>query len=140
MANTEALKSLHTTLIDAEKGYEEAVKDANDPAMKALFETMRSLHQQAHDDVHAMLLAEGERPAEAGSFMAMVHETVISVRSAVTGLDRPSLSSFASGEQRIVGAYDEAIEENREDASVVDKLKQHKNQLLEMIARMKMAA
>jgi Domain of unknown function (DUF2383) len=41
--------------------------------------------------------------------MGTVHKTVISVRSATTGLDENSLSSFASGEERIIDKYDEAL-------------------------------
>jgi hypothetical protein len=69
--------------------------------------------------------------------MSLLHETVISVRSLVTGLDRPSLHSFASGEQHILSAYDAAIQESQADADAVDKLTQRKNRLVEMVARMK---
>jgi uncharacterized protein (TIGR02284 family) len=109
MPNNDALKSLHTSLIDARKGYETAVADAEAPDMKAIFQKMLALHADAHRDVHALLAERGERPDEDGSFMATVHKTVISVRSAVQGLDRASLPSFADGEERIVQAYDEAI-------------------------------
>ena len=137
MSNTDALKALHTALIDAEKGYDEAVKDADAAEMKALFENMRSVHHQSHNEVHAILLSKGEQPDESGSFMSLVHKTVISVRSTVTGLDRPSLHSFASGEEHILSAYDAAIRENQSDAAAVDKLTQRKNRLVEMVARMK---
>jgi uncharacterized protein (TIGR02284 family) len=133
----DALRSLHASLIDAEQGYDEAVKDAENVNMKAIFEKLRSLHQQAHDEVHALLLSKGEKPNEAGSFMATVHKTVISVRSAVTGLDQKSLASFASGEEHIVSAYDKAIEESRQDAPAVDKIKQQRARLAAMIARLR---
>ena len=109
MAEHDALKSLHTTLIDAEKGYVTAIADAQEPQMKAIFERLAALHAHAHGDVHAILRGLGEQPDENGSFMALVHKTVISVRSAVAGLDRSALPSFIDGEQRIVSAYDEAI-------------------------------
>jgi hypothetical protein len=72
--------------------------------------------------------------------MSLVHKTVISVRSAVTGLDRPSLNAFASGEERIVSAYDEAVQESRDDSAVVEKLTRRKTQLLDMIASLKTRA
>ncbi len=137
MANNDALKSLHASLIDAEKGYDEAIQDSDVGEMKALFEDMRALHEKAHTDVHALLVAKGEQPDESGSFMAMVHKTVISIRSAVTGLDRSSLVSFASGEEHLVSAYDKAIEENLSDPRAVDKLTEEKTQLVAAIARMK---
>jgi hypothetical protein len=70
MQNLDSLKALHTSLIDAEKGYEEAVKDADSADMEAIFEKMRSWHEQSHDEVHAILLSKGERPDESGSFMS----------------------------------------------------------------------
>lgn len=137
---TEALKTLHTALIDAGKGYEEAIKDADAPGMKAMFEKMRALHHQAHSDIDGILVAKGEQPDESGSFMSTVHETVVSVRSAVTGLNPSSLGSFASGEERIVKDYDNAIEENGADPAVVAKLQGRRQELLGAIAEMKQQA
>jgi uncharacterized protein (TIGR02284 family) len=137
MPSYEALKSLHASLIDATKGYDEAINDAEVGEMKALFTEMRALHQRAHGEVHAILLSKGQQPNESGSFMALVHQTVISVRSALTGLDRSSLESFASGEDHIVNAYDKAIEENLQDAAVFDKLTQQRTQLTTMIAKLR---
>jgi uncharacterized protein (TIGR02284 family) len=140
VVDTTSLKSLHTALIDAEQGYDTAVRDAEDPEMRALFEELRALHQEAHADVHAILVGKGEQPDETGSFMSMVHKTVISVRAAITGLDRPSLASFASGEERILKDYDAAIEETRADAPVVDRLRRHRDALQEVVSRMKLQA
>jgi uncharacterized protein (TIGR02284 family) len=140
MAANEALKSLHTSLVDAQKGYDEAIKDAQAPEMASFFEKMSALHLRAHEEVDAILLERGEIPDESGSFMSMVHKTVISVRSAITGLDRSSLSSFADGEKRLVGLYDEAIAENRDDAATVAELQQSRSELLGMIAQMEAKA
>jgi uncharacterized protein (TIGR02284 family) len=140
VADTASLKSLHTALIDAEEGYDTAIRDAEGPEMRALFEELRALHSEAHTDVHAILVGEGEQPDEAGSFMSMVHKTVISVRAAITGLDIPSLSSFASGEERILQDYDAAIEERRDDAPAADRLRRHRDALQEVVSRMKLQA
>lgn len=112
MADNRSLKSLHTALIDARKGYETVLKEAEEGEMKALFRRMIVQHEAARCEVHQLLTSRGETPDEDGSFMASVHKTVISVRSAVSGLGRNALSSSADGEERIVETYDEAIEEN----------------------------
>ena len=140
MPDTESLKSLHTTLIDAEKGYETAIADAEAPEMKAIFEKLSALHAKAHADVHAILLAKGERPDESGSFLSTVHKTVISVRSAVKGLDRSSLPSFADGEERIVGAYDRAIDDTGASDPALDTLRGDREALVAAIAQMKAQA
>jgi uncharacterized protein (TIGR02284 family) len=140
VVDTAALKSLHTALIDAEEGYDTAVRDAEGPEMRALFEELRALHREAHADVHAILVGRGEEPDETGSFMSMVHKTVVSVRAALTGLDKPSLTSFASGEERILKDYDAAIEECGEDAPAADRLRRHRDALQQVVSRMKLEA
>ena len=137
MNSADSLKSLHTTLIDAEKGYETAIRDADEPQMKATFEKMAALHARAHADVHAILLAKGEKPADAGSFLSLIHKTVISVRSAITGLDRASLPSFADGEMRIVEIYDRAREEASLSGSETETLGWNRQALLAAIADMR---
>jgi uncharacterized protein (TIGR02284 family) len=140
MSNIEALKSLHTTLIDAQKGYDTALKDAEDPKTRAIFETMSALHANAHADVHAVLLAEGERPNDSGSFLSLVHQTVISVRSAVKGLDATALPSFIEGEERIVGAYDKAMEATASSDPALETLHKDRQILVAAIADMKAEA
>jgi len=140
MSDIEALKSLHTTLIDAKKGYDTAIQDAEDPRTKAIFERMSSLHARAHADVHAILLAKGERPDESGSFFSLVHKTVISVRSAVTGLGATSLPSFVDGEERILGAYDKAIEATASSDPALETLHKDRQMLVAAIADMKAEA
>jgi hypothetical protein len=41
--------------------------------------------------------------------MATVHETVIKVRSAVTGLGTNALSSFVMGEEQVIDEYNQAL-------------------------------
>lgn len=106
----DSLKALHTSLVDSRKGYEEAAKDA-EPSLKSFFAEMAALKESDHAGLHQALLKMGEEPDDSGSFMATVHKTVISVRSAVTGLGTNSLPSFVTGEQDIVQQYDEAIKE-----------------------------
>lgn len=140
MSSNDSLRTLRTALIDARKGYEEAVKDAEKPELKSIFQKMIVMHEQSHDTAHQVLVGRGETPDATGSFMAAVHKTVISVRSAVAGLDSKSLSSFASGEERIVKDYDATIEDNTDDVSVAEILAQQKSALLEMISEMKRLA
>ena len=90
----------------------QAIKDAQKPYLVAMLQRAKLLHEKAHANIHAILSARGATPDDKGSFMSTVHETVISVRSAVVGLIKGSLSSFASGEEGIIEAYDKAIQSN----------------------------
>jgi uncharacterized protein (TIGR02284 family) len=140
MSDNHSLAALHTALVDACNGYDEAILDAQKPDLKAIFETMKSLHEKAHAELHGALRSRGLAPDDSGSFMSAVHKTVISVRSAVAGLDDGSLSSFASGEERIVQDYDKAIEDNRDDGSLVSVLERQKAGLQSAIGDMKATA
>ena len=134
-----ALKSLHCALIDARQGYEKAADETEDPELATLFGEMIALHSHAHRDVHEALLEAGETPDDLGSFMGTVHRTVIGVRSAVVGIDRSSLDSFAGGEERIAAKYADAIEDQREP-KIASMLRRHETTLLDMIDRMKREA
>lgn len=103
------LTDLHTSLVDAVKGYDEAVSDAEAPEMSAQFAHMRSLHAEAVHQISGILDGLGISRNEDGSFMSTVHRTVISLRSMVTGLGPNSLPAFISGEQLLLEKYGKAI-------------------------------
>jgi len=107
----ETLTGLHTALIDAREGYEKAIEVAEDSDVKSMMKKMSALHHAAHAKVHEGLAAKGEAADDGGSFMGNVHKAAISLRSAVTGIDEASMASFASGEERILNKYDDAIRE-----------------------------
>ena len=139
MSGTDECKALHTALIDAKMGYQEAVEDSDRPELTALFRDMLALRDRHHEELHALLRSGGETPDDSGSFMATVHKTVIGVRAAVTGLDKNSLSSFASGEEQIVDQYDKAITEAKGGAGEAILTRQ-KSELMSKIADMKRMA
>ena len=103
------MKNLHTTVVDARKGYEEALKDAEGKGLTPLFQEMISLHQKHADALAADLGRHGEHVDDTGSFLSTVHRTVISIRSLFGGLDESILPGLIDGEERIVGYYDEAL-------------------------------
>jgi uncharacterized protein (TIGR02284 family) len=140
MSDTDSIVELHTALIDTCNGYDEAVKDVDKPDLAALFQRAKTLHEKAHANVHSILSARGAAPDDKGSFMSTVHETVISVRSAVVGLDKGSLSAFASGEERLIKTYDKAIESNVDDPSVRAALEQQRSAVVELVGEMQRKA
>ena len=133
----DSLKKLHTSLVDTRNGYQKAAEDAETPALKSLFAEMVALKEKDHSELHAGLTRMGEKPDESGSFMSTVHETVISVRAAVTGLGPNSLSSFVSGEEQILKEYDDALKECAADPAITATLTRQKQALLAKIAEMK---
>lgn len=136
----DSLKTLHTALVDARNGYQEAARDAETPALKAFFTDMIALRERDHAELHDALRRMGETPDESGSFMSTVHQTVIRVRAAVTGLDRNALSSFVSGEEQILSDYDEALKDCATDPAITATLRRQRETLLTKIAEMKQRA
>lgn len=134
---TDALKKLHTAMLDTREGYEVAEKDAETPALKTLFGQMIALRTKDHEAIHGALSRKGETPDEGGSFMATVHKTMTSARSAVTGIDANALSPFISGEESILEEYDAAIREASDDSATRDMLAAQKDALSNKIAEMK---
>jgi len=136
----ESLKKLHTVLIDTRNGYDEALEDAHkdksSSALAPLFREMIDLRSKAHAELHQALIAKGEKPDDSGSFMSAVHRVAIDVRAAITGLNE-SLSAFISGEEQVMGAYDEALKENAGDAKISNMLLGQKLSLQKAIGKMK---
>ncbi len=105
----DALKTLHTSLIDTRNGYEEAIDQAKAGDHTNLFRDMAGLHTASGADLALQLTALGEAADTSGSFMTTVHRTVIDVRAFISGLGDSVLPSMISGEERILGTYDDAI-------------------------------
>ena len=133
----DSLKTLHTSVVDNRKGYDEAVRDAETVLMRSFFAGMAALKKRDHTDLHEALIRMGEQPDESGSFMATVHKTVISIRAAVTGLGSNALPSFVMGEEQFINQYDEAIKECSFDSKTVAVLTTQRSILLGKIAQMK---
>ena len=134
----DALKKLHTSLIDVRRGYDEAARDAETPELSRLFREMSDMHRAHHADVDAMLRAYGETPDEGGSLMTEVHKSVIAVRAAVTGLSG-ALGAFAGGEERVEKSYDEAIA-GQSPGAARDTLMRHRAEVAAKAAALKTMA
>jgi len=87
----ENVKNLHTALIDTRAAYELALKDTEDADVAGICREMISLRHSDHLDLHQSLILAGEVPDENGSFMSMIHETVIGVRAAISGISKKTL-------------------------------------------------
>lgn len=133
----DALKTLHTAMLDTREGYGVAEKDAETPALKTFFGQMIALRTKDHEAIHRALTQKGEKPDESGSFMATLHKTMTSARSAVTGINADALSPFISGEESMVEEYEKAIREASDDSETRNMLASQKDALAAKIAEMK---
>ena len=134
------LKALHTALVDTGAAYELASEKADSPAVISICKQMGALRQEDHAELHRALIAAGETPDENGSFMMTVHETVVSVRAAISGISERTLPAFISGEEEIAKMYDEAIEEAAAQQQASDILVRQRAHLMTKIQEMKRLA
>jgi uncharacterized protein (TIGR02284 family) len=130
------LKSLHTSEIDARNGYEKALEDAEGAGMTPLFRDMIALHENNAAELGGELLKAGEKPDEDGSFMTLVHQTIMNVRSLFGGLDGSVLPGLIDGETRNVGKYDDALKAASTSPAIVSLLTAQRSKILEKIALM----
>jgi uncharacterized protein (TIGR02284 family) len=121
----DSLKKLHTTLIDAQKGYDEALADTKDASLIALFRDTITMRERHHAQIHRQLLQLNKKSDENGSFMASVHRAIISAEASLGGLENRSLSGFIDGESRILADYDDAIEAFEEENAPLSQLLLH---------------
>ena len=106
---TDALKQLHTRLIDSKDGYEKAREDAEKGAHAQLFADMIGRRERDHQRVHQFLVAKGIEPDESGSFTASAHRTLVDLKSVFSSGDEAVLNEVLRGEESLMAAYDEAI-------------------------------
>lgn len=132
------LKSLHTGAIDARNGYREALKDSEGRGLSPLFAEMIQLHQSHADDLGRALAASGEQPDKSGSFMSLVHTTIMDIRALFNGLDESVLPGLIDGERRNVGAYDDALNKARPPAALASLLSEQRASLVAKIAEMEL--
>lgn len=134
------LKKLHTAMVDTRSAYEKAEKDAVDANVARVCRDMVMLRRKDHEELHQALIMAGEKPDDDGSFMSVVHETVVGVRAALTGISTKTLPAFISGEENIVELYDQAISEAGSNAATREILQRQRATLTSKIAEMKQLA
>jgi uncharacterized protein (TIGR02284 family) len=135
----EVLSRLHTQLIDAARGYEDAERATRQPEIGALCADLRGVHVRHAHEVSGLLADRGERPDSDGSFMSLLHKAVINARVTLTADDASILPGLRDGEKRIAAAYDEALLEAEIApeglAPLADRLRSHRAAVVQNIAR-----
>jgi uncharacterized protein (TIGR02284 family) len=134
----EQLKALHTHAIDARHGYEEALDDAEGRGLTSLFREMIALHDTNAHELSAYLVLSGAQVNDDGSFMTVVHRTIMRVRSLFNGLDESVLPGLIDGEERNKASYDKALDMQTLPADVRRLLMEQRARIDAAIAGMRM--
>ena len=134
----EQLKSLHTQAVDAEHGYQAALDDAKGRGETPLFREMIALHQSNAAELSTYLVRAGAPVNDDGSFMGVVHRTIMNIRSVFNGLDESVLPGLIDGEERNRSGYDESLEMANLPEEVRSLLAKQRDSIDAAIARMRM--
>ncbi len=133
----EQLETLHTSAIDARNGYRDALEDASKHGLTGLFEEMIALHEGNANDLAVELTRRGSKADDDGSFMSVVHQTIMSIRGLFGALDQSVLPGLIDGEIRNVEKYDDALRELSGDSTVFQLLSAQRQRIVDSIAMMR---
>lgn len=133
------LQSLHTHAIDARDGYRRALEDSPSSDIAALLTKMGDLHDAHAGELAEALIARGEKADKDGSFMGLVHRTIMDIRALFGALDASILPGLIDGEERNVKSYDTALETSQADAAALAIVARQRDDLIAAIREMEAA-
>lgn len=106
----DALKKLHTRLIDSRDGYKASrERTEGEKRYTGFFDSRISERERYHTELHSQLAKEGVEVDEQGSTAAAAHRGWLKLRDAVTGDDEAVYDEIVTGEEALLEVYDEAI-------------------------------
>ncbi len=120
-------------------GYEKAIKETDDPDLKALFIDMASRSHQFKNELSTELRRLGETPTEGTRNSGKIFRLWMDIKAALTGKDREAiLGSCERGEDAALDAYDDGL--NSDEAlpsNIRQMIEQQKQRLLQDHNRIK---
>ncbi len=112
-----ALIALHDRTRDAVRGFV-VMADNAEPSFQRTVQTFLALHRQQSETLAGLLQAKGEEVYPDGTLMGTVNEMVVKVRAFFDEIDSDTLDQIRSGEDWILQAFDAAIAEETDPATV----------------------
>lgn len=97
---------------DAANGYEKGLEKA-DADIKPVLEKLKRLHEQASTETGEIVQAHGHEPKPDGSWLSIVHETMMTVRGIFDGIDDDIIPAIIDGEQRIADQIDTVLAQDQ---------------------------
>ncbi len=116
-AELSSAQKLHTKLIDAIHGYDEAIEHA-EADVKGDLVAMKQRHTSHADELATAIRAHDGETSTQGSWMSTVQEAVMNVRAWLTGIDDGVLPAVVRGERTLLEQYDTAISDTAEMVSL----------------------
>jgi uncharacterized protein (TIGR02284 family) len=97
---------------------------------------MLDLHEGNAEELGAFLVNVGVKEGDDGSFMSVIHRTIMNVRSLFNGLDDSVLPGLIDGEKRNLERYDRALATAGLPAPITKLLRDQRDKIEQKIADM----
>lgn len=136
---TNVLNDLIEINNDRIEGYEKAIKETDDPDLKALFIDMASRSHQLKNELSSELRRLGDKPTDGTRNSGKVFRLWMDIKAALTGGDREAiLGSCERGEDAALDAYEDAINSHAAlPANIRQMIERQKQRLLQDHNRIK---
>jgi len=110
---TAALSRLATDVADIIKGYA-VMEERAEGELAPVAQRLHALHEAHAAELMTAMEEMGGRPEDTGSMMGAVHAAVATGRDWFDALDDSALPQVVAGEERLLSAYDDALDATRQ--------------------------
>lgn len=112
------LNGLIETTLDSAHGYQDAAKNAKNPAFKSLFERRGMQRKQLTAELQNEVRKLGGEPEDDGTILASAHRAFLTLKNSVTGDDQSVVNEVERGEDHIKHKFEAALKDNDLSAPV----------------------
>lgn len=132
------LQALLEKNYDAEKGFKNALENANDIRLKQYLQQKSAQRARFVNQLDNEIRSLNETPLEKGSTTATLHRTWMDLKTTFTGNDDEAiLEECIRGEKASVNAYHEILNQNRFTPSLKSTLQHQKSEIEQTLASVK---
>lgn len=113
-AQISELNTLITTLIDSINGYQDGVKNTDNPRFKQIFEQNAQGRRQAVEQLRSEVRRLGGDPSDDGSFMGKAHQRWFDLKASIAGQDdKAVINTVESGEDYLKDNFETALKSDK---------------------------
>jgi len=123
---------------DAEKGFKNAITNAEDNNLKEFLKNQSVKRHRFATELDNELRSLNEKPIESGSTTAKLHRTWMDFKSSVTrNSDESVLEECIRGEEASAKEYKEALDQNHFPPNIESVLNNHLNEIHSTLSQVK---
>ncbi|MGJ8667072.1 MAG: ferritin-like domain-containing protein [Patiriisocius sp.] len=123
---------------DAEKGFKNAMENAEDKRLKSYLKQQAAQRNRFATELDSQIHALNEKPKQSGSITGTLHRTWMDVKNTFTGESAEAvLEECIRGEKASVNAYEETLKENSFTPEITQMLTRQASEIKETLSSVK---